>query len=454
MSAHVRAFGLVRLAMLLVVGGCAGGGAIRVSDVTPQSIPALEAERRAQPANATIWARLGVGYFKADRFADARTALDTAVARDPRNGIAAVYLGMAAEALGDFPAARTAYQRFIAMARSRELKETAQRRLALVGRHELEYQARQALAQESVLARTPPVENTVAVMPFAYSGTNPEIQPLTRGFAQLMVTDLARSRQLRVLERDRMQTMLDELRLADSSQADPATALRSGRLLRAARVIQGSLAERGSDLRVDAAVVDVASAGVAASAGASDALDRLFDLEKQVVFSIFNNLGIQLTPAEQAEINQRPTQNLQAFLAYSRGLIAEDRGDYGAAREAYQEAAGLDPAFRQASQQASAASDLALAATQTVGQVEATVAQNERTEGAGNTVTDDSRREALRETTNTVTPTATVVQDREQSSQQQQTQPPTQRDPTAESTNTEGPRPTTGTVVIVIRRPT
>ena len=450
MSARVRAIRLCRLVALLGAGGCAGGGAIRVSDVTPESIPTLEAARAERPSDATAWARLGVAYFKAERLADSRQALDSAVARDPRNGIAAIYLGMASEAQGDFPSARVAYTRFLTVARSRELRETARRRLALVGRHELEYQARAALAQESTLIGTPPVENTVAVMPFSYSGANEEIRPLGRGFAQLVVTDLAKSRQLRVLERDRMQAMLDEMRLSDSTRADPQSALRSGRLLRAARVVQGSLAEQGENLRVDAAVVDVATAGVSASAGASDVLSRLFDLEKQLVFGIFANLGIQLTPAEQSEINQRPTQNLQAFLAYSRGLEAEDRGDYGAAREAYSEAAGLDPAFRQAAQQANSANDMSIAAVQTSAQVEATVVQNERVEGAGTTVTDESRREVLREATNTVTPTQTITEERQQT---QQTQPPTTRDPTAETTNTEGPRPATGTVVIVIRRP-
>ncbi|MGD0485072.1 MAG: CsgG/HfaB family protein [Gemmatimonadales bacterium] len=448
------ALGLCRLAALLALGGCAWRGAIRVSDVTPEAIPALEAERTARPGDATAWARLGVAYFMAERFPDARQALDTASARDPRNGIAAIYLGMTSEALGDFPAARGSYERFLAMARSRDLRETARLRLALVGRHELEYQARLALAQESTLVSGPPEANTVAVMPFSYSGTSEAIRPLSRGFAQLVVTDLAKSRQLRVLERDRMQAMLDEMRLSDSSQADPQTALRSGRLLRAARVVQGSLTNLGQNLRVDAAVVDVASAGVAASARSSDVLDRLFDLEKDLVLSIFNNLGIQLTPAERADINRRPTENLQAFLAYSRGLEADDHGDFAAARDAYTEAAHLDPAFRQASQGASASADLSIAAQQTTTQVEASVAQNERVEGAGTSPTSDSQRAALQETTNTVTPTQVVTQDREQNQQQQQqSQPPSARDPTAESTNTEGTRPATGTVVIVIRRP-
>lgn len=452
MSAPTRAIGACRLALLLLLAGCAGGGALRVSDITPEAIPALEQARAQRPGDAATLARLGVAYFKAARYADARQALDSAVVRDERNGIAAIYLGMATEAMGDFPAARVAYQHYVDIARSGELRETARRRLALVGRHELEFQARQALAQEAFLAQQPPEANTVAVMPFSYTGTNAQVQPLTRGFAQLVVTDLTKSRQIRVLERERMQAIVDEMRLSDSGRADPQAALRSGRLLRASRVVQGTLADQGNDLRVDAAVVDVASAGVAASAGASDALARLFDLEKQVVFSIFTNLGIQLSDQERAAIEQRPTQNLQAFLAYSRGLEAQDRGDYAGARDAFGEAAGLDPSFRAAAQSAGAATDLSLAAAQTTAQVEAVVVQNQGAE-SGSGVTDEAKRDALQSVSNNVNPTPAQQQNAEgQQQQQPQSQPPS-RQPGPDVTNTQGPVPATGTVVIVIRRP-
>jgi TolB-like protein len=445
MSAPTRAIGACRLAVLLLLAGCAGGGALRVSDITPEAIPALEQARAQHPGDAATLTRLGVAYFKADRFADARQTLDSAVARDARNGLAAIYLGMATEAVGDFPAARTAYQHYVDIARSGELRETARRRLALVGRHELEFQARQALAQEASFSTQAPEANTVAVMPFGYTGTNVQIQPLSRGFAQLVVTDLAKSRQIRVLERERMQAMMNEMRLSDSGRADPQAALRSGRMLRASRVVQGTLTERGSDLLVSAAVVDVASAGVAASTNNSDALNRLFDLEKQVVLSIFTNLGIQLSDQERAAIAQRPTQNLQAFLAYSRGLEAQDRGDYSGARDAFGEAAGLDPSFRAAAQGAGAASDLSIAAQQTTAQVEAVVVQNQGAEGGGG-VSDEAKRDALAGASNNVNPTQTVQQNTEQ-------QQPPSRQPGADVTNTQGPRPPTGTVVIVIRRP-
>jgi TolB-like protein len=281
------------------------------------------------------------------------------------------------------------------------------------------------------------------------------VRPLGRGLAQLLVTDLAKSRQIRVLERERMQAILNEMQLADSGRADPTTALRSGHLLRAARVVQGTIFELpGDQLRVDAAVVDVASAGVTASAGNADQLNRLFDLEKELAFRIFNNLGIQLSPAEQDAINQRPTENIQAFLAYSRGLESQDRGDYGAAEASFNEAVSLDPNFRPATQGAATASELSVATQQTVGQVEATVSSTETMQGPGPAPGTGGVTQAA---TNALNGTQTSETAAATNPQPQPQAPPTQQQQTrnggAEVTGTQGPAPATGTVVIIIKRP-
>jgi TolB-like protein/cytochrome c-type biogenesis protein CcmH/NrfG len=459
MVAPCRARDALFYSLLLSAGACAGGGGLRLADITPETVPSLEAERSQRPQDPVVLSRLGVAYFRANRYQDARTAFDTALARDPQNGIAAVYLGMTTEALGDFTAARAAYERYIAVARSRELRGAAQQRLRLVGKRELEYQARQALAQEATLSQQAPEANTIAVMPFSYSGSNREIMPLTRGLAQLVVTDLAKSRQVRVLERERMQAILDEMRLSEEGRADPQAAVRGGRLLRAARVVQGALADRDGQLRVDAAVVDVSTAGVAASAGDQAALDQLFDLEKRVVFSIFENLGIQLTDAERQAINQRPTQSIQAFLAYSQGLEAEDRGDFAAAQAAFSQATQLDPAFQAAAASAGAAGELSQAAGQSVTEVEATVVTQNAQQEAPPAAPTESQQAALQNGANAAAPTQTSQAAQEQGQgtrggQSGPSQPPPTRDTTAEATTGDRPRPATGTVVIIIRRPT
>ena len=451
MTSLLRPSSALYLTLVLSAGACASGGAIRVSDVTPQQIPSLEAAKSQRPQDANTLARLGVAYFKAERYADARPVLDSAMAHDPANGVAAIYLGMTAEQTGDFGTAKAAYQSYIGLARSSELRTAAQQRLALVDRRQIEYQARQALSNEATLSTMPPESNTVAVMPFNYGGTNQQIQPLTRGLAQLLVTDLAKSRQLRVLERERMQAILDEMKLADSGRADPTTALRSGRMLRAARVVQGTLTDLpGDQLRVNAVVVDVATAGAGSPATGADQLNRLFDLEKQIAFSLFSAMGVQLAPAEQQAINQRPTQNVQAFLAYSRGLVAQDQGDYAAAQADFNDAVNLDPGFRAASQSAAGAGDLSAASQQTVTQTEQSVSRVEQLPSAPSAALTD----ALTNGANSTNPTtgSQTQGDNATGTQGIGGQQNTNRNNTCDITNCSGAG-STGWITITIKRP-
>jgi tetratricopeptide (TPR) repeat protein len=60
---------------------------------------------------------------------------------------------------------------------------------------------------------------------------------------------------------------------------------------------------------------------------------------------IARQLGYELSAAELEMVLENGTQNLAAFLAYSRGLLAEDRGDYRSAAAFYAEAAQADPNF-------------------------------------------------------------------------------------------------------------
>lgn len=437
----------VLAAALPIVAAACGGSALQLGDVTPQSVPALEAERAQKPNDGMVATRLGVAYFRANQMPQARAVLDTAVSRDPQNGIAAIYRGMTAESQGDFAAARTSYESFIGVAHSRELKSTARQRLALVDRRELEYSARQALAQESQISQQPPDANTVAVMPFGYTGSNPEIQPLTRGFAQLVVTDLSHSRQLRVLERERMQAMLDEMRLSEQGRTDPATAARSGRLLRASRVVQGVLTDEQNTLRADATVVQTSTAQVGEPARAADQLNRLFDMEKVLVLGLFQQMNITLTDAERSAINSRPTQSLQAFLAWSKGLEAEDRGDFVGAQDFYNQAVRIDPAFGAAAASSQTVADIQQASSQSVSDVDAIVAANASSEAGGGP--EGAQSSAIASGVENTNPSGTPSTSPgvEQNPQPQQDRKP------SDVTNTTGIGGKTATIRFIIPRP-
>jgi len=221
---------------------------------------------------------------------------------------------------------------------ARQERERARRQLA--------DEARQAIAQERTLGAVAGSPTTVAVLPLRFSGSDSSLRPLERGFAELLATDLSRSSKLTVVERTRIHALLDELALQQSGRTDPSTNVRAGRLLRAGRVVQGSILQLGgSDLRVDAAVIDVPTTEVRGTEHAEDELARLFDLEKRIAFRLFDQLGVTLSVAERSAIEQRPTRSLAAFLAYSRGLTAEDDGRFDDANRFYRDAVRIDPGF-------------------------------------------------------------------------------------------------------------
>ncbi len=351
----------VSLALVVAAAACARGGA--PAPVSAADVAALEAERAAQPGDPDINLKLARAYYGTTRWADARGALGTVLRTRPADGEAQAYLALTYEELQHFDSARAVYTGLAATKQSKDVDRLIRGRVVLLERRELQAAARHALTREAQLSATPPDPNTVAVMPFRYTGQDTTLRPLERGLAALVVTDLSQIKQFTLVERERLQALLDELQLAAAGRVDPATGARSGRLMGAGQVVQGQFREvPTANFRIDATAVRASDAGVAATGSGSDQLRQLFDIEKTVVLQLVQRMGITLTPAERQAIQERPTRDVQAFLLYSRGLEARDRGDFAAAARAFQAAALRDPTFRAAAEQA-AASEAAVSAT-------------------------------------------------------------------------------------------
>ena len=204
---------------------------------------------------------------------------------------------------------------------------------------------RQIAAETTINAATLP-ERSVGVAPLAINASDSTLAPLAYGLADLLMTDLAQSKQLVVVERLRMDALLRELNLARSGRVDTATAPRVGRLIGARRLVVGSLTQApGSRVRVDARIADVPTQQVRAAVSATTAVNDILDAEKELAFRLFQQLGVNLSPGERRAIEQRPTKNLAALLAYSRGVRFEAEGQYAAAAREYGAALRLDPGF-------------------------------------------------------------------------------------------------------------
>jgi tetratricopeptide (TPR) repeat protein len=331
---------------------CAGGP--RPGNVTPAEIPLLEAQAARQPTNSQILFRLASGLQAAGRCDSAVAVALSAQRLVPGDPLGAMVIGACQEKGGRYDLAHATYSDFASRyPRARGVAAVrAMAQLAL--RAHATQTAKLALARESTLTTLPAEPSTVAVLPLTIAGDS-SLQPLSRGLAELITSDLALVRSLRLLERLQVGSLVDELRLSQSASVDSTTAARVGRLLRAERMVQGvaAITENGP-VRMSASVVrgngDV-RAGREGGAQVTGTFKRLLDLEKELVLALATQLGIQLTAAERQRILRQGPRNLAAFLAYSQGLEAMDRDDYKAASAAFSAAVRSDPSFSAAREQ-------------------------------------------------------------------------------------------------------
>jgi tetratricopeptide (TPR) repeat protein len=420
----------------------------------------LERARTASPSSVAALRALGIAYYKRQRFADARTVLDAARRLDPKDGLSALYAGLSAEALEDYTSAKDAYNSYLLVGKTRGVRDDIRARLVALSRTELHAAAKSAIANEARIAQQPGEARALAVLPMTFSGTDQSLAPLGRGLTDLLISDLARSPEVQLLERDRVQAIVDEVALAQAGRTDAATSVRAGKLVRASRVVQGAITQTGArNLTVNAAVVNVAtSQQQGRDVTTSDVLDQIFTIEKTIALGLFDQLGIRLSAADRAAIEQRPTRSLQAFLAYSNGLLAEDEGRYDDAAKFFDQARSIDPGFSQALQKAQTARAAQQGSLVTAAKVEsglrnsaegATVSNAERgvatsTTGIGATLASavGDVNPSPASSVNTTTTTTTQGQ-----------APPTTRDPASEKTGTDQPAQKTGQVTIIIRKP-
>ena len=315
------------------------------------AIESFARAREDNPDDPAIAREMGVARYRKAEYGDAMPLLLEAFIKDTTDGRALIYLGMTYENLEDYPHAIDLYRRYLDVKPTGKIRSAIEARITGLIRKQMEEEARAALAQEASLNPEKIPDSTVAVLYFRNLGKKKELDPIQKGLADMIITDLSKVRRLKVVERIRMQKMIEEMGLGQTGLVDEATAPRMGKLLGASKLIQGSFMDLAREtVRMDAGVVQVKQGKTLQPQKIQGQMAKFFQLEKDLVFGILNRMAVSLTQAERDDIRTIPTENLLAFMAYCRGLDYEDRGMLREAGLEYQKAAELDPNFRLANE--------------------------------------------------------------------------------------------------------
>jgi len=150
------------------------------------------------------------------------------------------------------------------------------------------------------------------------------LDPFRKGLADTLISSLARSKDLQVVERTRMEALLTELGLQQSGAVTSDTVRKAGKILGVEALLTGSYTAVGTMLRIDARLVDVETSRVLAAEETCGPSEEFFSMEEELVEKILAGLNRRNIARSRREIDGKA---FDALLLYSRGLDALDRKD-------------------------------------------------------------------------------------------------------------------------------
>ncbi len=303
---------------------------------------------KKNPNKAEFWQGLGIAHYFNGNMAKAEDALKRAdsIAPDAKSNL---YLGLTYEKQNRLAEAIAAYTTALNQNPGGSIRSSLQARIDYLAMQKLRKDAAEAVKNEKAINSDDIPENSIAVVNFDGSKLKADMVPIGLGLAEFTANDLAKVKSLRVVERQKMDAILDELKLSKSGAIDKTSSPRVGRLMGSRRVVTGTLNSAGKNkLRLNGAIANVHDSTLIYPDASEAELKNLFKMEKSFVFSVLDKLGITPTAEERAEIQKVPTESFLAFLAYCRGLDYNGRGMPDRAKEEFGKAFQTDKGFKEA----------------------------------------------------------------------------------------------------------
>jgi TolB-like protein/Flp pilus assembly protein TadD len=179
-------------------------------------------------------------------------------------------------------------------------------------------------------------EPSIAVLPFVDMSPEKDQDHFCEGMAEEIINSLARIGGVHVASRTASFQFKDEAVDIDVI----------GERLNVNTVLEGSVRKAGSQLRVTAQLIKVEDGYHLWSEGFDRDLKDVFRIQKEIAESVAKQLT--LTPSEEQAIENKPTENIEAYEFYLRGrryFYQLGKQGWEQARESFSRAIELDPDY-------------------------------------------------------------------------------------------------------------
>ena len=194
---------------------------------------------------------------------------------------------------------------------------------------------------EGVQAPALPDKPSIAILPFQNMSGDPEQEYFVDGMVEDIITALSRMRWLFIIARNSSFTYKG--RAVDLKQV--------GRELGVRYVLEGSVRKAANRVRITGQLIDTATGTHLWADRFDGGLEDVFDLQDQVATNVVGAIAPTLERAEIARAKRKPTDSLDAYDYFLRGMASVHQWTSDANDEAlrmFRKAIELDPDFASA----------------------------------------------------------------------------------------------------------
>ena len=185
-----------------------------------KAVESFYEEIAAHPENAAAWRELGVAYYQMGKLEKADDALKQAntIAPDARTHL---FFGLIYEKQKEYDKAIDAYAASLNLNPSRKTRELVSTHLDQLIYEKMSQEVALVIDHESEIQIDTIPKNSVAVVNFDGSLLGDELAPLAAGLAEFTSADLAKVKSLNVVERLKINAIMNELKLGASGYVEP-----------------------------------------------------------------------------------------------------------------------------------------------------------------------------------------------------------------------------------------
>lgn len=191
---------------------------------------------------------------------------------------------------------------------------------------------------------------TLAILDFSNNSLvdKEKYASLSPGLAEIMITELSKIQNLQLVERQKINSLIQEMQLSQSGILSEDAGVQVGKLLGAHFLVFGSyMISFNNKIRVDIRIVEVETGLTIKAEAVTDEVSKLFKIIKKLNEKITQDLNIKITKQEK-KILKEGDVSLDVISTFSKGLEYEQANNFNEAKHIYLKILEIDPNFEPA----------------------------------------------------------------------------------------------------------